>query len=335
MAARIVYAVPYAPPGAPPNAWPGMRHTWTGWDGSLWDLNGMNGSGVWLRAGVRGLGTGPRDRFADTSPAVAGSRWRGSRAREREVFWPLTVYSHAGSQAWIDYDSAFWRTLDEDRPGVWTVTQPNGDARALTCRFVSDGDLPIGMNPALVGWAQYGVYLVAEQPYWAGELITRSFRPSDPLPFLPGGFGPPVAISEGSLTASAAIANPGDVPSWLEWWVQDAESAVVGVGDRLITVPFVVAPDRLLVIDTSPSAKSAIEIDAPPLGTDGNPQPIDAQQAWVAEHLAAGVDRTRELGSDTKWGALPRGTSSDLSVSVVGTSGTVRASHVPLYRRAW
>lgn len=331
--ASVVYAVPYLPAPAPATPWPGMGFVWEGWDGSVWDIGSRIGSGVYLRA-ASGLLAPPSQRFASSSPAVAGSRTTGWRDEEREVRWALTVFHDAGSQAWVDYNRAFFRTMIPNHPGMWTVTHPDGDTRALSCQYISDGEPLIVTDPSRMGWQQYDLTLVAEDPYWRGPLISQPFAAADPLTFVPPGGFPPVRISEGSLASSAAIANPGDVDAWATWWLTDTTSAVVGVGDRVVTVPFAVAGGRLLVIDTSPTQRTAIEVDAPPL-LGGVPQSLDAQQAWVGAHLASGTDRTRELGAETKFGPVPPAASADLSVALVGTAAVARATIVPGYYRAW
>ena len=44
----------------------------------------------------------PYKRFTSESPSVAGSRFRGRVALEREVFWPIYIFSSQGSQAWVE-----------------------------------------------------------------------------------------------------------------------------------------------------------------------------------------------------------------------------------------
>lgn len=328
--ARVVLAAPSVPPPPPGAVWTGLEMTWTGWDGSVWDLVDPRVSGISLQAGVRGLGLPQVDRFVGVSPGAAGSRFRGSRTLEREVFWPLKVYSDAGSRAWIEHDRRLFATLDVDRPGIWTVRHPDGRERSLRVRFVSDGDGASEIDPALVGWAMYGLTGVAEQPFWAGELVTRPFVPSEPVSFIPEGGGPPFHVAEGSLAANSVIDNPGDQSAWVSWWLQASTSATLGVGDRVIDVPFEIDPGRMLVIDTDPTVRTAIEIDAP------TPEdPVETQRAWVASQLPTGTDRTGELGPSTKFAAVPPGAASPLSITLAGTSASVRASLVPLYRRAW
>ncbi|EYR64679.1 hypothetical protein N866_07205 [Actinotalea ferrariae CF5-4] len=322
----IVYAVPGRPPAPPANPWPGMRMTWTGWDGSEWDLTDPEASGVSLQAGVRGLLMPPFRRHTTSSPAVAGSRPRGYSTDERPVFWPVKVFQDTSSQDWIDHDAAFWRTLAPGRTGVWTVTQPSGRSRSLRCRFeeLQDG---LDIDPSLMGWVVYGITLVAEEPFWTGEPVTRQFVPSTTVPFFPG---PPFGISEGSLSTSAAIDNPGDEPAYLSWWLHGPTTGTFGVGGRVIDVPFEVAPGRTLVLDSAPTVRGAREIDTPPAGL--SPQ---QETTWVSERLrTAAVDRTKDLGATSKWGAVPAGTAVPLSVAAVGT-GALRASLLPQHYRAW
>lgn len=330
--ARVVLATPHLASEQPGDLWPGIAMTWAGWDGSVWDLFDRR-AGVYLRSGVRGLGVGPHDRYTSTSPALPGSRFLGARAAEREVFWPFSVRvgPEVGSEGWIALDSSFWRTLDPEQVGTWTVTQPSGEVRALPLRYTpTPGDDVVTVDPTRRGFQQYGVYLVAEQPYWSGELVSQVFVPSDPLDFLPPTGGPPLRISEGSLTSSATIPNRGQVAAPVEWWITSADSAVVGVDGRLVDVPFEVASGRMLVIDSDPTVRTAIEIDAPALTA-----PVEDQRAWVDSHLPGGVNRTKELGPTTKWGQVPPSAAADLSITVIGAGAQVRASLVPRFHRAW
>lgn len=332
--ARVVYAVPG--PGIPVAAdlWPGIESTWTGWDASVWDLLGGT-SGVWLLPGVRGLGAMQHERYTSSSPAVAGSRYLGHRDLERGPYWPLAVFSDAGSAEWIELDRALWRTLQPGRTGVWTVRQPDGASRALRCRFVSAEDA-LPRDPTAAGFVTYGIYLAAEDPYWSGELVSRLFRASDPLPFHSApGDSFVVRISEGSLEAGATIPNLGDVDAYVEWWLTGSETATLGVGDRVVTVPFEVLPGKMLVVTSDPTSREAIQIDAPPLAPDGGPQSLEAQRAWVDAHLPSGANRTKELAPGAKWGKVAPSAAALLSIALTGENAAVRATIVPRYYRAW
>lgn len=331
---RIVYAVPNVPSLPGGDLWRGITNLWIGPDGSEWTLSGKGRQGVHLQVGVRGRTMPDGQHTVDEPAGIEGGVWQSWRADPREVFWPLMIWKDGGSQAWLDYDSAFWASLDQRRPGQWVVIQPNGVRRTLTCRLVSDGggagDL---FAPGVVGWSRYGVTLLAEQPYWAGEEVTRWFLTGDePVDFLPSVAGEPYIIGESSTLDSARVSNLGDIDAATTWWINDATSAVVGVGDRTVVVPFEVAADRLLVIDGDPTVQTATEIDMFPETTPE--MSTAAQERWVNDRLPAGVDRTRELGAATKFGAIPAGADIDLSLALVG-AGKVRVSFTPKYRRAW
>lgn len=282
-----------------------MPMTWTGWDGSVWSLTDP-ASQVRLKQGVRGLSMPPVRRYSSASAGVPGSRWRGASPEERQVFWPLAVHTAPG-QGWVDQDSAFFRTLDPERPGIWRVQQPDGGARSLRCRFVDDGQHTYVTGPAGIGWAFYGITLVAEQPYWEGEPLVRYFNAAPPVLF----FGTPQVFSldPGSTVATATVDNPGDVDAYPVWTVTGPTTGVtLGVGGRLIEVPFALADGEVLVVDPRPTAQTAI--------------------------MSTGVERTAELG-EADFAPIPAGESLALSLDLAGAGGSVQVSLTPLHYRAW
>lgn len=282
-----------------------MTQTWTGWDGSVWNLTDA-ASPVRLKQGIRGLSMPPVRRYATESPAVPGSRWRGAVPEERDVFWPLAVYSGRG-QGWHDQDRAFWKTMDPERPGVWAFEQPDGEVRRLRCRFVDDGEHTFTRNPGGSGWQMYGVTLVAEQPYWEGTAQARYFGADPPVTFFTAD-ATVFALDPGQTVASAVIDNPGDVDAYPVWTITGpTDSAVLGVGGRLIEVPLAVPDGQSLVVDPRPAAQTAI--------------------------LSTGEDVTGLLGA-VDFAPVPPGESVALSLELVG-DGFISASLTPLHYRAW
>lgn len=334
MSARIFLAGPApAPPSSVPVAdFPGLEGIrWEAWDGSTWDLLTPS-SGAFLVPGVRGLTTPPATRHTSESPAVAGTRDLGDHVGEREVFWPVYLYSDEGSQAWIERDRAFWRGLRRGRFGWWVVTHPDGTERRLRCRFLNDGGHTYAVDPTRRGWALYGITLVAPQPYWEGAPIVRSWDNGDPVEFFQEDG---LHIAPGSRMGNARIPNPGDVEAWLRYTVHGpSTSASVGVDGDLVEVPFVVDASKWVVIDTHPTRQTAIEIDAAPPRPEGEPPMTAADiEQWITDHLPLGVDRTGELGA-TDFAPVAADTTADLDLNLVG-AGMVTASLIPLYERAW
>jgi hypothetical protein len=303
---------PAPPPVVPDTTWGALGITWEGWDGSTWEL-ASPASPVWLTAaGTRGLNMPPTTRYTSEAPALAGSRWRGYRTGERSVFWPVYLYADSTEQ-WRAVDRAWWATMRPDRTGVWTVSQPDGTRRHLTCRFVDDSDHVYGRDPFAQGWQLYGLNLVAEDPYWRGEPISRSFTAASSSNFYGPGVAaaPPYVISPSASTGTAAMPNPGDEPAWPVWTLTAPfTAATVGVDGRNIVVPFALAAGKTLTIDTRPDALTAVDSD--------------------------GTDRVDDLGQ-VEFGSIPPGDSVPVTITLTGASTTsaVAVAIEPLHYRAW
>lgn len=327
--ANIVFGLPYAPPTIPTPSWGGMSMTWTGWDGSVWPISDSR-SGVVLMAGARGLTLPPSRRVIESSPARAGSKHQGSITSEREVFWPLKVFHGDGSLAWVERDRAFRKTLDPDKPGVWSVTQPSGEIRRLTCYFDNEGSQAFETLPSLIGWARYGVTLVAEQPYWVGDPVVNSFiGPVDPLPFFEPTGPQVVNIASSYSAANARMDNPGDVESYPRWYIDGDTTAVsAGVGDVVVNVPFAVVAGTCLVIESDPDLIGATLYDITVSGASKKPS-----ERIFGVDLINPVDMTAELG-EADFAPVPAGSQVPLSLEITG-SGTVEVLLPTLWRAAW
>lgn len=198
-----VYAEPPAKPDHEETQWVGMPCTWTGWDGSVWTLTDRT-KGVYLRRGVRGLSMPSYTRHSSSSPAVRGSRHRGTSVLDREVFWPLSIFHGGGSAAWQELDTAFWRTMDPDREGTWTIQHPGGATRSIDLRFKEDEDT-IESNPWRLGWQKYGITLLADSPLWRGALHVRRWKQSEDVSL----YFPPPAVSFTIATDTVAATAHG------------------------------------------------------------------------------------------------------------------------------
>jgi hypothetical protein len=264
--------------------------------------------------GLLGLHDPAGTRWTSSSPVVHGSQFRGWIAGEREVFWPILVYSEVDSPDWLYRYRAFWRTIDPRQTGVWSVTTPDGGTRTLTCRGNPDGTSTYEVDPLSYGWSAYGVRLIAEDPFWYGTPETYTWGAGDSQPV----FGGPgvINISRSSDLTTATISNAGDVEAYVQWTIRGpVKSAQLGAAGRPIVVPFAVAAGRELVVDTRPTAMSAIERD------------VDGGNT---------VDRTEELGTSS-WVAVAAGNDVALSLALAsdGPGSFVRADLTPRFYRAF
>lgn len=315
----LVYAAPYIPV-APPRVWVGLQMTWTGWDGSLWDLT-TTAQGAVMMAGVRGLSMPPVLHYLSAFASVDGARWRGNTVEPREVFWPIQLFSDVSSQAWVDRDRAFWRTMRPGKTGIWSVTHPNGDQRHLDCRFSDDSQQSFDLDPVIVGWSNYGINLVAHQPYWRGKSLRSEWATSGASsPFFPTTTVRHYTISPANGLAGAAVMNPGDVDVAPIWELYGPFlTAHVGILDELVEVPFAVAANEVLIIDCAPTAQTATLWTVTGTGT--------------SRVLSNPVDKIAALGP-ADFCRIPADATSPVNVVMDGT-GTVALTIVPLYFRAW
>ncbi|MFF2631954.1 hypothetical protein ACFVR6_03635 [Microbacterium sp. NPDC058021] len=276
---------------------------WEGPDGTRWDLRDQAGGIVMTGDGVEGLHNPIITKFSSKSRAVPGKRARGWRAESRDVFWPLFIWAD-GSNEWSERVNEFLSSIHPDRAGTWRV-RARGIERTLRCTGVFTDSLPLRADPLQRGWALYPVALEAEQPYWAGEVVRRGpWAAPDPRAFFPG---PPLTISSSSAFGSASIPNQGDVEAWGVWTLTGPLSDVVlGVGDKLIHLPFSLSAGQVLVIDTDPRRPTAT---------------LD------------GANWTRQLGLQ-EYAAVPPGQSVPLHLEATG-AGQVTFDLVPLFFRAF
>lgn len=282
---------------------------WTGWDGSVWDLTDPR-AGVFVQGkGVEGLGMPTFQDWTGESPAVHGQAFRGYRVEPRSVFWPIYLYSDAGSVDWLALDRAFWRSLQPGKHGKWTLETPGGGRRSLSCRFVDDGRKAFQKDPAWRGWESYPVSLIAdENPFWTGDPVRRIWAQSNAVDFYGGAAkGPPLYIISGSQLSTAKITNDGDLEAWPVWTITGPLTSVtVGVDGATVQWTVTLLAGDILVIDTDPRVQSA----------------------WLN-----GVDVTDQLGT-ADFAPIPAGLERPLSLTMAGT-GSVEASITPRYFRAW
>lgn len=303
----VVYAVPASLPPVPVDAWGRSTVSWRGWDSSVWPLSDPY-SGVFLtNGGVEGLGMPAHQAWTSSSPAVHGQSFRGMVVEPRPVFWPVFVYSDASSDEWLERDRAFWKSLRPGMHGEWSVTTPGG-TRTLACRFVDDGNHSYTVDPFARGWVLYGVSLVADDPFWKGSPVSRSWA-ADPAPqnfYDPDGT-PLLHLSPGFSMSSAKMTNEGDVEAWPVWTITGPITTVdVGVDGRTVSWDVALVEGDVLVIDTDPTVQSA----------------------WLN-----GVDVTDQLGS-ADFAPIPAGEDRTLSLTMTG-DGLVEATITPRHFRAW
>jgi hypothetical protein len=309
--------------------WLGLPIRWEGADGSSWDLTDRS-RGVYLRPGVRGLNMPQYDRFSSTAALVPGSRHKGSRALDREVYLPAKVWRNEGSTEFMEFDRAWWKAFDPDIEGRLVVTHPDGATRNLPCRFVEVDD-DFGKNPIRRGWADYKIRLLADSVFWRGEVRRESFRPPAPRNFyvteadrIEYGYADDVIeyYSPGGSLESAAFKNDGDEALWPVWTaIGPMQSVSFGPLGGSIIVPFEIPAGFAVKIDTNPADPTARVL-------------WYGQWNATTRTITNPVNRSGELNSATRYMPILPGESQKLNISMSGI-GTVVVEGTPQYRRAW
>lgn len=285
-----------------------IRSQWIGFDGTVWDLHSGAQGVALLNEGLVGLHMPRFDRYTSTSRVVPGHRLRGTHAKPRDVVWPLFIHSDVQS-LWLSVEQGFWHTIHPEIPGTWRVGVGTQKVRELKLTGKFDDDHAYPMDPYKNGWAKYVLELEAAQPFWEGEVISRTFHVGDGgVDFFDAGGSPPFHITRGQTFESAVISNPGDVEAYPTWTLEGPLDTIeVGVGSATVTVPVALEPGAgdVLVIDTDPRNQSA---------------------------TLNGVDVSTTLGFQN---FAPIGAGEDRPLTVVASdTGEITCELVPLYFRA-
>jgi len=285
--------------------------TWTGWDGSHWDLHK---GPVYLQPGVDLFSMLTGDAFVRQTALTDGQRFSGWRAEPRAGLLPVLIGRSQTETEWLALDRAWWRTMRIDRPGTLTVTAPDGSVRRLKLRFVNDGGVGKVADPSQRRMEIAPIKMVADDPWWVGDSFGKVFRNGGvPVNFFGGevGLGSPYVIGASSTTATATITNPGDDGTWPVYTVDGPVTAFSAIIDgREVAGDFTVAAGQQLRVDTSPQQQVAHLIDG-------------ETQTNVTRQM-------REL----QFAQVPDGTAVALSIQISGT-GSLTITAEPNYYKAW
>jgi hypothetical protein len=290
--------------------------TWTGYDGTVWDLTDTAG-GIIATQGIEGFHHPKFKQWTRQSPAVPGQLFTGAIAEARNIVLPLLIWSDGTSAEWVARDRAFWKSMHPVREGTLTVSPAgSGSKRSIKCRMVPE-DHGYEVDPAEARWADYTVLLVADQPFWLGKTFEAGWNTASGQDFYEVNGPHLININSGHTTANASVLNDGDEDAWPIWKVIGPSTAAhMGIGDKVVEIPFTVADGKALVLDTDPRVQTAIEYD------------------YAAGVLSNPVDRTTDLVGAVDFAPVPANTTSPLNISITG-NGMIRIELTPLYWRAW
>lgn len=243
----------YMPPPANPRF--GVTATWTGWDGSEWDLTDYQGKRLALtRDGLAGLLWPEFNAQVTTSPAMHGQRLTGVAALPRLVEFPVLI-NGATSNDFLDLFTRFTRSWSPLKTGVLSITSGT-TTRSIRLR-IAPSTAVVEADPVHRGQLIVTISAIADDPFWLSEVVEgdwsgdgeiRDFFSDAPGSYL-------FWISPSRTFADATITNPGDVDAFPVWEV----TADTGTLDGTITVNGgtiglpVIPAGKTLIIDTDPA----------------------------------------------------------------------------------
>jgi len=286
--------------------------TLNGCDGSVWNLLDLN-SPAHLLNGLGGLHVPPATHRWSQTARGSGRRWKDVVYDARKFHMAVRVGDPSPpfrtGDDWRALDGQFWDALATDQLSTLVV---NGQ-RSLPFRLDDDNDFDFPKDPALLGKAVYSIGCIADSPEWLGTPVTASFSfaPTIGANYYGATEGPPFVISAPDIGRHATISNLGDLPSYPVWRiVGPATTAQVGVGDRLISIPFALQAGQQVRIDTKAQTI-----------TDGN-----------------GISLWPSMGSTpVDFAPVPPGGDVQIAIGLEdGSTGSlIEISLTPRYRRAW
>lgn len=284
-------------------------HAWNGADGSTWDLI----YGPAALCGVIGMGDPSAEFFTRSSPVLDGSTLLGVRQQQRRAFWAVEVRSGT-TEEWLTVRRAFMSSLSYSTPGRWDVTHGDGETRSLYVRLGTQDELSYQEEPTVLNFEQFGVNLVADDPWWHGPAVTETFQTADDqLPFFaPPGDNHVFNIGSSNTVATATISNPGDVDAWPIWRIDAPATAFsVGVEDAVVAGSVTLTGSEYLIIDSHPARQ------------------------LIQKHDGATVTTVPwSTLTSVQFARIPAGESVDLAMTLNG-AGSIEVSVDPLYYRAW
>ena len=305
----LLNPTPTTPPVVPPSVTPTIVppknrfiYTWTGTDGSVWDLTT---GPVQIASGASGFGIPNPTHWWDEAPTVDGAAWQGMRTPGREVFLPI----HAkGGDDQIALERAFFASISPRSEGTLRLTAPDGTWREINLRYVEGAIGEYDIDPVILGYAPYPLRFMAADPYWHGDDIVTTFVAGTPAAFFPG---PPFTIANPNTLNSARVTNPGDQDAYPVWTVTGpCDSFSIGVGTATVDATVTLAAGETIQIDMSPRALTVLD------GT--------------------GADRWSVL-TDAQFSSIPANATVALTTSVTnaGAGSSVSLAFTPRYSRAW
>lgn len=290
-----------------------LRHIWTGYDGTVFDLTDHGRAKVFKRRGARGFGPGPVTHWWSDAADLPGSDWTGEHDDRGDLFVPLTITGDDTAD-YLEARRSFARTLDPRQTGLYAVSTPDGGVRYAVCRYSEGFDPVIDLDPAASCIENLGITWARADPYWFGSTVTADYVAdvAGATFFSPPGSGSVVTISASNVLSSGAVTNQGDLDAEPLWVIRGpVQSFAVGVAAGTLKMAPNLLAGQSITADLRAASNYAI--------TDQD-----------------GADRYNDV-TDVVFETIPVGENIPLVMSAVGTGAGfgIHLEFATRYRSAW
>lgn len=251
-----------------------------------------------LQPGAKGLDMPAYTFSTDESPGIDGSAVRQVRAQSKEIILPVAFWMNDSRAAYLERRRTLIRDLNPKRgAGTLTVTQPNGDARSISCFYQSGLEGDESADAAGMRWAINALTFMCPSPYWIGESVTASWAAGATGDFFPV---LPLTVGDGEVLGSVQVDNPGDDDAFPVWTITGTATAIELVNET--------SGQSLLLTHTLSSSDTVV---------------IDTRERQQTALLNGVTNLWPDLSDDSTLWALDPGTS-DLTLTVSGSDVDTR-----------
>lgn len=230
--------------------------TWIAPDGSSTILDGDS---FFVTKGLDGRGLPPMDNIVDEVASIDGARLRQVNVRPREIVVPLHLQAPTRDALRASILSLLPKFYTRTADGQLVVSYPDSTTRRIYCRYASGMSLEESSDRAAREYQQFLLTLLANDPFWYGDIVAASWSLGASTTFL-GNPIFPMRLSPSSIQGSQIVHNAGDVSAFPIWTITGPGSGLNIVNQdtgEKISLTRVLAAGEVVTIDTRPGYRTA------------------------------------------------------------------------------
>lgn len=224
---------------------------------------------------VKGDQQWPFEHVLTNSPYVMGAILERTNIPQREYNVGIVIGSHAPPMTEYQYRMAednFWATQDENNDGWLGVYTRFSGWRFDPVRPGKSVETPQKLDSTAYGnnASQWDIQWLATRPYFTKPALYRTFQSSEAGAPTPPPAGPIMAlidelVGDTYYWGTLPIANRGDLPSYVTYYVSSPGQAIVQDNDsaRLVPLPFTMKSRGTYMCDTEPGHRTLTAADDP------------------------------------------------------------------------